>query len=81
MRTKEMVRVAQKLNELDDALGAAQRVGNVSEQVALLRERGRVWRGYAVLLEQSGRDSVGATLAALRDETNALQLEGGRFPE
>jgi hypothetical protein len=72
----ELRTLSGRMDRLDDELVAAERAGNASERIALLRERARAWRAYSTLLGQAGRDSVGATLAAMRDETTALQLEG-----
>ncbi|WP_445184565.1 hypothetical protein ACTXG6_40335 [Pseudonocardia sp. Cha107L01] len=73
----EMVRVAAKLNELDDQLSAAEIAGNVSEQVAVLRERAGVWRSWANRLLADGREATPAILASQRDEASADRLAGG----
>ena len=76
--TSEQLRIlGDQMDKLDDELYTAQRAGHVSAQVAALRERARCWREWAAHLEKAGRDSYGAILAAQRDETHALQLEGG----
>lgn len=73
----EMVRVAAELNELDDQLTAAERAGNVSEQVAVLRARSRVWRRWADHLERAGRENHPAVLASMRDAISADRLAEG----
>lgn len=77
MTDDEMVRIAAKLNELDDQLHAAERAGNVSDQVAVLRERSRVWRSWADQLLASGREAYPAMLAAQRDTASADRLADG----
>lgn len=77
MTSEEMTRVAAQLNELDDQLWAAERADNVSEQVAVLRERSRIWRSWADRLEETGRESHPAVLASMRDATSADRLAGG----
>jgi septal ring factor EnvC (AmiA/AmiB activator) len=72
-----MTRVAEKLNALDDQLSAAERQGNVSEQVAVLRERSQVWRSWADRLLADGREAYPAILASQRDATSADRLAGG----
>jgi septal ring factor EnvC (AmiA/AmiB activator) len=74
---EEMTRIAAKLNELDDALHAAERADNLSAQVAALRERSRVWRSWADMLDQTGREAYPAILASQRDATSADRLAGG----
>ena len=77
MTDEEMVRIAAALNDLDDQLWAAEKADNVSEQVAVLRERARVWRRWADHLEQSGRDNYPAVLSAMRDDISADRLAEG----
>lgn len=77
MTAEERVRVADKLNKLDDELAAAERQGAVSAQVAILRERSRVWRSWADFLEQTGREAHPAILAGQRDAISADRLAGG----
>lgn len=66
-----------RMDELDTELYAAERAGNVSAQIATLRERARCWREWGEHLTKSGRDNVGAILSAQRDEASAFALEGG----
>lgn len=66
-----------RMDELDTELYAAEQAGNTSQQIAVLRERGRCWREWAAHLEKSGRDNVGAVLSAQRDEASAFALESG----
>lgn len=77
MTAEEMTRIAARLNELDDQLHAAERADNVSDQVAVLRERSRVWRSWADMLDQTGREAYPAILASQRDATSADRLAGG----
>lgn len=77
MTAEERVRVADKLNKLDDELAAAERQGTVSAQVAILRERSRVWRSWADFLEQTGREAHPAILASQRDAISADRLADG----
>jgi septal ring factor EnvC (AmiA/AmiB activator) len=77
MTDEEMLRIAATLNELDDQLSAAERADNLSDQVAVLRERSRVWRSWADLLEQTGREAHPAILASQRDAISADRLAGG----
>jgi septal ring factor EnvC (AmiA/AmiB activator) len=74
--SEEMVRIAAKLNALDDQLSAAERADNLSDQVAVLRERSRIWRAWADMLEQTGREAHPAILASQRDAISADRLTG-----
>jgi hypothetical protein len=76
-RSSEMKKVAAKLNALDDELGAAERAGTVSAQVAILRERSRVWQAWADRLLADNREATPAVLAAQRDAISADRLAGG----
>lgn len=76
--TSEQLRIlGDRMDVLDDELYAAERAGNVSAQIAALRERARCWREWGEHQKAAGRESYGAELAAMRDETHAFQLEGG----
>ena len=76
--TSEQLRIlGDRMDAIDDELYAAERAGNVSAQIAALRERARCWREWAEHVKKAGRDNAGAILAAQRDENNALQLEAG----
>jgi len=77
MTDKKMQEMAERLNQLDDELHAAERAGNVSAQIAALRERARCWREWAEHLAKAGRDNHAAVLSAMRDEITAGQLEAG----
>jgi septal ring factor EnvC (AmiA/AmiB activator) len=77
MSDDEMLRIAATLNDLDDQLWAAERADNVTEQVAVLRERSRVWRSWADQLLASGREAHPAILASQRDAISADRLAGG----
>jgi hypothetical protein len=76
-RDEEMVRVAEQLNALDDQLWAAERADHVSEQVAVLRQRSRVWKARADRLEQSGHENHPAVLASMRDAISARCVSRG----
>jgi hypothetical protein len=69
--------LADRMDELDDELYAAERAGNVSAQIAALRERARCWREWGEHLKANGRDHSGSELAAMRDESTADRLAGG----
>lgn len=77
MTREEMSRIADKLDQLDDQLHAAERADNISDQVAVLRERSRVWQAWADMLTQTGREAYPAVLASQRDATSADRLAGG----
>jgi hypothetical protein len=77
MTAEEMTEIAARLNALDDELGAAEQQGTVSAQVAILRERSRVWRWWADRLLADGREAHPAILASQRDAISADRLEGG----
>jgi hypothetical protein len=73
--TAEQVRdLTARVNELDDALLAAEKAGRVTEQVVLKRERANLLTELADLLRAAGRDDVGARLAARRDRIDADAL-------
>lgn len=76
-RSEEMKKIAAKLNELDDQLSAAERQGNLSAQVAVLRERSQVWRAWADRLLADNREAHPAILASQRDAISADRLAGG----
>jgi hypothetical protein len=77
MTAEETRRFSEQLARLDEELYAAELAGNLSERVALLRERAGVWTALAEVLARSGRDDVAARLAALRDQINADRLAIG----
>lgn len=77
MTAEEMTRIAAELNDLDDRLSAAERADNLTDQVAVLIERSRVWRRWADHLEQAGREAHPAVLASMRDAIAADKLAGG----
>jgi hypothetical protein len=75
--TDEEYALTERMDGIDLELDEAERAGRIPEQIALLRERARAWREYGALLRKAGKENTGAELAALRDESNAAQLEGG----
>lgn len=77
MSSEQLRILGDRMDELDTELYEAERAGDVSRQIAALRERGRCWREWGEHLTKSGRDNVGAILSAQRDETTAQQLEDG----
>lgn len=73
---KELTRLSNRMDQLDDLLWAAERASNKPDQIKALRERSALWFRYAEIERTAGRDHVPATSAAQRDEVTADQLEG-----
>lgn len=73
----DMSRIADALGKLDIELFEAEKADNLSTQITVLRERSRVWREWADLLERDGRESWPAILASQRDAISADQLSKG----
>jgi hypothetical protein len=70
-------RFGDQLARLNEEIYRAELAGNVSARVALLRERAQVWQQLAQTLSATGRDDVGARLAAQRDLVKANRLSTG----
>jgi len=60
---------------LDNELYGAERNGDRGRQISCLLERCQLWRAYAELLEQAGRESWMAHGAARTDHRAALNLQ------
>ncbi|WP_445186776.1 hypothetical protein ACTXG6_06075 [Pseudonocardia sp. Cha107L01] len=69
--------MSDRMDRLDDDLWAAERAGDVGEQIKCLYSRAVGWYRFAEILRQAGRDTTTAITAARRDETTARQLEAG----
>lgn len=68
------VRYGDRLDVLDEAIFLAEKSGNLSERVTLLRERAQLWFELAEELRALARDSTGASLGGQRDLANATML-------
>lgn len=69
--------LTEAMDVVDDELRAAELIDDLPGQIVALRERAKLWRRYGEILTAAGRDSVGAELAAQRDEISADTLARG----
>jgi hypothetical protein len=74
---QELKKLSDEMDRLDDELFAAEKAGNISEQIALLYQRARGWYQFGELQRTAGRDWHTAIISAQRDETSARQLQDG----
>lgn len=70
-------RYGEQLDALDESIYLAEKADNVSERVALLRERSQLWMQLAAELREAGRDDVAARLAGQSDLWSASRLSRG----
>jgi hypothetical protein len=74
---KELKKLSGAMDELDVALYAAERAGDIETQIRVLNARAKGWYTFGELLRVAGRDTTTAITAAHRDETTAAHLEAG----
>lgn len=70
-------RYGAQLDVLDESIYLAEKSGNLSERIALLRERSQLWFQLAKELREAGRDDVAARLSGQSDLWSASRLARG----